>query len=108
MSDKQNIADLFNNYFTNIAQTILNYIKLGEGTKDFSYYLNRQIHSTFKINDVDEEAVKIIIHNLPTKHSCGFDGISSKVKKIIEPAIIKLLPVVINQVPNMGIFQINS
>ena len=48
-----------------------------EVTNDFIYYLNRQIHSTFKINNVDEEAVKKIIHNLPTKHSCGFDGISS-------------------------------
>ena len=67
----------FNNYFRNIAQTIVNDIK-HEGTKDFSYYLNRQINSTFKINNVDEEAVQIIIHNLPTKHSCGFDGISSK------------------------------
>ena len=69
-------ADTFNNYFTNIAQTIVNDIK-HEGTKLFSYYLNRQIHSTFKINNVDEEAVQIIIHNLPTKYSCGFDGISS-------------------------------
>ena len=76
MLDKQKIADTFNNYFTNIAQTIVNDIKYEE-TKDFSYYLNRQIHSTFKINNVDEEAVKIMIHNLPTKHSCGFDGISS-------------------------------
>ena len=76
MLDKQEIADTFNNYFTNIAQTIVNDIKFG-GTKEFSYYLNRQIHSTFKINSVDQKAVKIIIHNLPTKHSCGFDGISS-------------------------------
>jgi metal-dependent amidase/aminoacylase/carboxypeptidase family protein len=75
MLDKQKIADTFNNYFTNIAQTIVNDIKY-KGTKDFSYYLNRQIHSTYKINNVAEEAVKIIIHNLPTKHSCGFDGIS--------------------------------
>ena len=97
------IADTFNNYFTNIAQTIVNDIKY-EGTKDFSYYLNRQIHSTFKINNIDEEAVKKIIHNLPTKHSCGFDGISSKFFKIIEPAIIKSLTMVINQVLNTGIF----
>ena len=102
MSDKQKIADTFNNYFTNIAQTIVNYIKY-EGTKDFSYYLNRQIHSSFKINNVDEEAVKKIIYNLPTKHSCGFDGISSKFLKIIEPAIIKSLTMVINQVLNTGI-----
>ena len=62
------IADTFNNYFTNIAQTIVNDIKY-EGTKDFTYYLNRQINSTIKINNIDEEAVKKIIHNLPTKHS---------------------------------------
>ena len=72
--------------------------------KIFSYYLNRQIHSTFKINNVDEEAIKIIIHNLLIKHSCGFDGISSKFKEIIEPAIIKSLTLVINQVLNTGIF----
>ena len=103
MSDKQKIADTFNNYFTNIAQTIVNDIKY-EGTKDFSYYLNRQIHSSFQINNVDEEAVKKIIYNLPTKHSCGFDGISSKFLNIIEPAIIKSLTMVINQVQNTGIF----
>ena len=74
MLDKQKITDTFNNYFTNIAQAIVNDIKY-EGTKYFSYCLNRQIHSTFKINNVHEEVVKIIIHNLPTKHSCGFDGI---------------------------------
>ena len=76
MLDKQKIADTFNNYFKKIAQTIINDINY-EGTKYFSYYLNTQIHSTFKINNVDEEAVKIIIHNLPTKQCCGFDGISS-------------------------------
>ena len=103
MSDIKKIADTFNNYFTNIAQTIVNDIKY-EGTKDFSYYLNRQIHSSFKINNVDEEAVKKIIYNLPTKHSCGLDGISSNITKIIEPAIIKSLTMVINLVLNSGIF----
>ena len=34
MLDKQKIADTFNNYFTNIAQTIVNDIKY-EGTKRF-------------------------------------------------------------------------
>ena len=76
MSDKQITADTFNNYFINIAQTIVNEIKY-EGTKHFSYYLNRKIHPTFEINSVDQEAVKIIIHNLTTKQSCGFDDISS-------------------------------
>ena len=46
MSDKQIIADIFNNNFTTIAQAIVNEVKY-EGTKDFSYYLNKQIHPTF-------------------------------------------------------------
>ena len=46
ISDNYKIADTFNNYFTNIAQTFVNYIKY-ESTKDFSYYLKRQINSSF-------------------------------------------------------------
>ena len=57
MSNKQNIADTFNNNFINIAQTIVNDIKY-EAIKDFTYYLIIQINSTFKIQNVDEEAVK--------------------------------------------------
>ena len=69
-----------------------------------TYYLNRQINSTFKIQNVDEKAVKKTIHNLPIKHSCGFDGISSKMLQIIEPVILKLLTIVINQVLCTGMF----
>ena len=29
------------------------------------------------------------INNLPTKDSCGFDGISTKLLKVIEPVILK-------------------
>ena len=41
---------------------------------------------------------------LPTKQSCGFDGISSKLLQIIEPVIFKSLTMVINQVLSTGIF----
>ena len=92
MLDKPKIADTFNNYFSNIAQTIVNDIKY-EGTKDFNYYLNR--HSTFKINNVDEEAVKIVMHNLPTKQWWTRSYLF-KLKQI-EPAVIKSLTLVINQ-----------
>ena len=100
---QKKIADTFNNYFTNITQTIVNDIKY-EGTKEFTYYQNRQINSTFKIQNVDDEAVKKVIHNVLTKHSCGFDGISSKLLQIIEPVILKSLTMVINQVLSTGIF----
>ena len=42
--------------------------------------------------------------NLPTKNSCGYDDISSKLFKVIAPVIIKPLTLLINQVLNTGTF----
>ena len=48
--------------------------------------------------------VKKTINNLPTKNSCGYDDISSKLLKVIAPVIIKPLTLLINQVLNTGLF----
>ena len=50
--------------------------------------------------------VKKTLNNLPAKHSCGRDHISSTFKKVIAPLIIKSLTllIMINQVLNTGIF----
>ena len=44
------------------------------------------------------------INNLPTKNSCGYDDISSKLWTVIAPVIIKPLTLLINQGLNTGIF----
>ena len=90
-------------FFTNIAQTLARDIKY-DGTKNYKYYLNKHINTVFYFQNIDEETVRKTIQNLPSKHSCGLDGISSKFIKIIEPAIIKPLTLLINQVLNTGIF----
>ena len=97
------IANKFNNYFTNISQTIAESIQY-KGNKTYDYYLNTQVKSVFKFKNVNEETVRKTINDLLTKNSSGFDGISSKFLKIIEPAIIKSLTLIINQVINTGIF----
>ena len=103
ITDKTDIAKKFNNYFTNIGQTIAESIQY-KGNKNYDYYLNTQVKSVLKFKNVNEETVRKTINDLPTKNSSGFDGISSKLLKIIEPAIIKSLTLVINQVINTGIF----
>lgn len=103
ITDKEDIANKFNNYFTNIGQTIAQGIKY-KGNKNYSYYLNKNVNSVFTFQSVDEETIRKTINNLPTKNSSGFDGISSKLLKIIEPAIIKSLKLLINQVLKSGIF----
>ena len=48
--------------------------------------------------------VSITIMKLANKNSCGFDGISTNVLKIIEPAITKPLTILTNQVLCTGMF----
>ena len=100
-TDKLNIANKCNQFFTNIAQTLARDIKY-DGTKNYKYYLNKHINTVFDFQNIDEETVRKTIQNLPSKNSCGLDGISSKLIKIIEPAIIKPLTLLINQVLNTG------
>ena len=66
--------------------------------------MNKHINTVFNFENIDEDTVRKTIQTLPSKISCGLDGISSKLIKIIEPAIIKPLTLLINQVLNTGIF----
>ena len=77
-------------------QKIFNY----DGNKNYSNYVNKQINSTFTFKNIDKIIVKKTINNLPTKNSCGYDDISSKLLKVIAPVIIKPLTLLINQVLN--------
>ena len=90
-------------FFTNVGQKIATDIKY-DGNKNYSFYLNKQINSTFTFKNIDEIIVKKTINNLPTKNSCGYDDVSSKLLKVIAPVIIKPLTLLINQVLNTGLF----
>ena len=85
------------------AQKIATDIKY-DGNKNYSFYLNKQINSTFTFKNIDEIIVKKTINNLPAKNSCGYDDVSSKLLKVIAPVIIKPLTLLINQVLNTGLF----
>ena len=53
---------------------------------------------------MEEETISITIMKLANKNSCGFDGISTNLLKIIEPAITKPLTILTNQVLCTGMF----
>ena len=93
-----NIANKFNTCFSQnyVGQKIAKDIQY-DGKKNYSYYLNKQIHSTFTFKNIDEIIVKKTIISRQ-KNSCGHDDISSKLLKVIAPVIIKSLPLLINQV----------
>ena len=99
----KNNNNKFNSFFTKVGQKIAKDIQY-DGNKNDSYYLNKKVNSTFIFKNIDEIIVKKTINNLPTKNSCGYDDISSKLLKVIAPVIIKPLTMLINQVLNTGIF----
>lgn len=103
MTDKLEIANKFNAFFTNIGNHLANNIKY-KGFHDHSYYLNKKVNSVFTFNKIEEYTVKRIINNLPNKNSYGFDGFSTKLLKLIEPAITKSLTLLTNQVLTTGVF----
>ena len=67
-TDKLNIANKFNQFFTNIAQTLARDIKY-DGTKNYKYYLNKHINTVFDFQNIDEETVRKTIQNLPSKRT---------------------------------------
>ena len=103
IADRVNIANKFNVFFTNIGEKIAKGINY-DGNKNYDNYLNKEIHSSFTLMNIDEAAINKIINNLPPKSSSGCDGISSKLLKVIAPVIIKPLTLLINQVLNTGTF----
>ena len=54
ITDKKDTANKFNHYFTNIGQSITQGIKY-KGSKKYSYYLNKNVTSTFTFDHIDEE-----------------------------------------------------
>ena len=103
VSDRVHIANKFNVFFANIGEKIANGIHY-VGKKDYNYYLNKQIHSSFTFVNIDEAVVKKTINNRQAKRSSGCDGISSKPLKVTEHVVFKPLTLFINQVLNSGIF----
>ena len=104
IAGKLQIANKFNTFLPNIGPNLSNQIKLLQN-KSFKPYITRSLNShTFKFHNINEEIVNNIIDKLAPKTSFGFDGISSKLMKIIKDALIKPITTIINQMLTTGIF----
>ena len=99
ISDKKDIADKFNAFFTNIGK------KLEEVPhRHFSDYLVSKPNTKFEFQPVEIKDINKIITQLDSKSSSGYDSISSILIKSIVDIISKPLTVIINQCVKIGIF----
>ena len=106
IKNKQDIADTFNNYFTNIGSNLASEIHAPENAS-FKDYLKNPAKCTFHFEPVTEASVMKIIKQLKSKSSFGYDGLSTRLLKEILPEVIKSIALIINQCMNTGVFPDN-
>jgi hypothetical protein len=101
--DKKDIANQFNNFFGSIGPDLSARIP---NHKDLSVkkYLKKEILHSFKLITLEQDEVKKILTSITTKHSSGYDNLSTCLLKKISPLIIGHITAIINQSFFTGIF----
>ena len=100
----KDIANSFNEYFSNIGPSLSEKIDMSGNTMTYSDYLTNPAHSRFSFTPVSEKETLNIINNLKNKKSYGIDSISNVLLKSIANEILKPLTLIINQSLETGIF----
>ena len=99
----KNIADKFNEYFTQIGPSLANSIDISNKAT-FDTYLKKPNSSCFQFEYTDVPSVQKIIKNLKPKSSAGHDNISSKLLRQVGDIVAYPLSIIINQSLCTGIF----
>ena len=86
ITDKNNLANKFNTFFTNIGPSLASTITTA-GNKTYKSFLNEPSTNEFTFNQITEVDVLNIIDKLPSKASSGVDGLSPILLKHIKNEI---------------------
>ena len=103
ITDTKNIADKFNEYFTEIGPKLAKSINTANKAP-FNSYLTTLCPASFNFGYTKPDDIEKIIRNLGPKSSAGCDNISTKLLKEIENVVSRPLSIIINQSLCTGIF----
>ena len=92
--DKSKISNAFCSYFTDIGNQCA--ASIGPASKQFNEYLIGNCSKSLFLHPTDKRDVIRIINELKPKHSCGHDGLSSKLVKDLKNEIALPLSIMIN------------
>ena len=101
LTDSDEIANEFNNYFVNIGRLLSEQITSPHTSEE---YLGDRPNVSFKFSPVSEDRFGNIIKHLKSKSSYGYDEISNNLIKHASNSPIKPLTLIVNQVLHTGIF----
>ena len=92
--DSQEIANQFNAFFTEAGPKLAN--EIPKSSIPFTDFLGKPNTSHFQFSSVSEIRILDFVKGLKSKWSCGVDGISNNLLKIIIPYILQPLKYLIN------------
>ena len=102
ISDKTEIANEFNNYFTSIGNNLSDQIP--QGRHPYQYYLRNSTPNRFNFSLTNSSEVKKIIAKFLPKASSGYDDLPMKLLKKVSPILCEPITLIINQSLSTGIF----
>ena len=96
MCGAKNIADQFNEYFTEIGPSLVSEIDVSNKSS-FNTYLTSPCTSSFYFQYTNPSGILKSIQGLKLKSSAGYDNLSSKVLKDIADIVSTPLSIIIYQ-----------
>ena len=102
VNDVKPITNHFNQYFSNVGYALRE--KLPQSCCDFKTYLPKSSSKSLYLNPVTPMEVKRVITELKSKHSCGLDGISTRILKLCPDNIALILAHIFNLSLSEGVF----
>ncbi len=103
ITDKTEIANKFNTFFSTIGEKLAKNIRcpIGKSHKDF---LRQDHRYGFTFQSVNKDLISKIVDDIAPKSSFGFDELSAKLMKNIKYELLRPITLIINQMINTGIF----
>ena len=86
LTDPTKVAESFNNYFSSIADNLLNERKYN-GNASFRDYLRNPLANSFVIHPCDEHEIKDLIKQLEPNKSLGPNSIPTNILKLVQNEI---------------------
>ena len=101
VTDKNHIAEKFNDFFVNIGPNLAN--KIPTQTKTPNEYLGNKVNASIFISNVEQKEFGEILGSLKSC-AAGYDGIGKEILSLCLPYIGSSLLHVINLSLNQGVF----
>ena len=107
VNDIKVISNAFAEHYSKIGKSLSDKIKESGNIDDPMSYMKNRIHYNCFFYPVSMDEIDKIVNSLPSKNSSGYDQISNKILKKINPGIVKALHIIFNKSLQQGTFPSN-